>query len=304
MPTKLLLVDGNNLVRRMAGVPAFQKMSYKGQPTGAIHASVTNLLDTIDKLRPDEVAIAFDGAGAKEKKQREIYSGYKAGRGGLPEGVATQLHATRDIFRAAGLAVFHQPLYDADDVIGSLSRMHIVLKQPPKLRRSVIVYSNDKDFFSLADDYTCIMRPQFDFWYQDRICERYGVQHPRYIADYLAIVGDGVDGIPGLPNIGPVTVKDWFKEYTGVHDLLDRYEGPKRAVLDDNADLLLKFLRLTKIDCSVFSPATLQQVIPKFTPGAKTDRLGPLLRQYGLTNLEMRLGMSSVVNGYKRGMFD
>lgn len=301
MPRKLLLVDGNNLVRRMDSVPAFQRLSYKGQPTGAIHASVDNLLTTIDTVQPDEVAVVFDGIGAKEKKASTHYAGYKAHRGSMADTTAGQMNATRDILRAAGVFVFQQPTVDADDVIGTLSRIHLTLKQEPT--RSVMIYSNDKDFFQLVNDYTCVMRPKYEFWYTPQVCAEFGVAHPRYVADYLAIVGDSVDGIPGLPGVGPKTAKEWLQQHKCVDDLIDGYEGPKRALIDENSDLLQSFLKLTRIRRMMFTAAQMAQIVPKLTPGPCSDRLLPLLRQHGLFKLEQRLRSARTVLTRKSDMF-
>lgn len=298
---KLLVIDGNNLVRRFAAVPAFARLSYKGQPTGAIHGSVDCVLSLIEKYKPTEIAIVFDGIGAKEKKQQTTYAGYKANRGGMEDSTADQLHATRDLFRALGIAVYQQPQVDADDVIGTLSRLHIVLGA--SARRSVMIYSNDKDFFQLVDDHTCVIRPHDGLWYSERVCEEFGVREPRLFAHYLALTGDGVDGIPGLPKIGPKTAKEWMQQYGTLQALVRDYQGTKRAMIDENRENLKTYLKLTQINCKLFTPKHAEMAAAKLKPQSFTDRLIPMLRQHGLFKLESRLNGRETVLSAPRSMF-
>lgn len=297
---KLLIFDGNNLVRRMAGVKAFQRLSYKGQPTGIIHASVSAILKDIDASQPDEVAVIFDGLGARDKKQ-QVYDGYKANRGPMQDVVAGQMQVTKEILRAAGLYCFQEPGMDADDVIGTLSRMSFSV--PVIQPRSVLIRSNDKDFGQLCDAITAQWKPNGEIWYNEDVRREFRLWKASYIADYLAIVGDGVDGIPGLPNIGPKTAMPWLEQYGNVEGLLANYEGPKREFLDEHADQLRKYLKLTRINTRVLSPAALKEIEPLLVPQRYNKRLWQLLHQHGLWNIMNRLKLSTSVLADKGGIF-
>lgn len=302
---KLLIFDGNNMVRRMEYVRAFQRLSYKGQPTGIIHGSVNAILRDIDDTKADEVAVIFDGLGAKQVKQK-TYDGYKAKRGTMSDVTAGQMQLTKEILRAAGIFCFQEPQMDADDVIGCLARMWVSV--PDIAPRSVIIRSNDKDFGQLCDSITCQWKPvpgtvNGEFWYNEDVRREFRLWKASYIADYLAIVGDGVDGIPGLPGVGPKTAMPWLEEYGNIEGLLANYEGPKRAFLDEHADMLRKYLKLTRINTRCLSPAAIREIEPKLTPQPYSKRLMPLLHQHGLWNIMNRLKLSTSVTADKGGIF-
>ncbi len=270
---KLFLVDGNNLVMRYASVPGLNKMSHKGELTGAIHGAVKSILGHIDRYQPDEVGIVFDGLGASDRK-RLVYAGYKAHRTSMLDSVFGQMETTRDILRAAGLFVFHEAGHDADDVIGCLAK---------RLRRSVLIYTNDKDFFGAVSTRISVLRPQDEVWDVARVTEAF--VPPDRFAEYLALTGDSVDGIPGLRNCGPATAKELLSQYTWDELLRNPPPSFRKAVKKQHKELRA-FLRLTTLDSKVLSDAHLRQILPRLTPGAYSPTLFPLLRSKGLRSLE------------------
>lgn len=270
---RLLLVDGNNLVMRYAAVPGLNKMSFSNEPTGGIHGAVLNILQDISTLKPDEVAIVFDGLGAAEKK-RKIYAGYKASRGPMLDSMLGQIEATRNVLRAAGLFVFHEAGFDADDVIGTLAA---------NFERSVLIKSNDKDFFQLVNNRISVLRPKMDVWDKRKVKRR--IIAPKRFAEYLALCGDSVDGIPGLAGCGPVTALTLLAEYSW-EELLKRPPIKWAAEIKAQRKDLEAFLRLTRIDCKCLSETHLRRIEPRLVPGKYSASLIPLLRSKNLRTLE------------------
>ncbi len=269
---RLLLVDGNNLVMRYASVPMFQRFTYKGEPTGAIHGSVKGIIDAWDKYKPDEIAVIFDGEGAKEIK-RKIYSGYKANRVKQTDSIAGQMEYTRAVLKTAGIYVYHQMSKDADDVIGSFSR----------LKRNVLIMSNDKDFSSLVSTRVCLI--QKDIVKVNDVVNRYQV-HPKRFAEYLALVGDSVDGIPGLTGCGPknaVMILEYCKTW---EDVLNNPPDAWKERIKKQRALLKKFYRLCIINKEAVDKDTIKRSIPLLTPQPISKDLFQLLQLRGLKALE------------------
>ena len=272
---KLLLVDGNNLVMRYAYSPGLDKMTNKkGEPTGGIHGAVKSILQDIDDLKPDEVAVVFDGLGASKKK-REIYSGYKATRGPMLDSMFGQIETARNIFRAAGIFVFHEPTFDADDVIGALAHNY---------ERSVLIKSHDKDFFQLTSPRVSIMRPKMDIWTWKRV--RNEIVHPKRFAEYLALVGDSVDGIPGLHGCGPVMALKLLEEHKDWNSLFTRNDAIGVKLRAQKKELN-QFLSLTRIDVKCLNAVKLKSIEKRLTPKAyDTKVLHQLLQSNSLRSLE------------------
>ena len=294
---KLLMFDGNNLVMRMAASPGLSKMSYHGEPTGAIHGAVKAVLSKIDAYKPDEVAVAFDGLGASAKK-RQIYSGFKADRGPMLDSVFGQIEYTRNLLRAAGIFVFHEPGHDADDVIGCIASIP---------GRSVLLQSNDKDFCQLVNRRTAIIRPDGSLdtlIYKQDVIDRYGIPPSRF-AEYLALVGDSVDGIPGLQGCGPKNAVNILREYRSLTEFLEDPPQKWRKAVKKQRKELPAFLALTRINKHVLSEEKLSSIIPRLTPGAYSKQLPTLLAGKNLKSLAAWFAAhpGSVIDK-KGGIFD
>lgn len=279
---KLLIWDGNNLFRRCAGNKGLARLTFKGRPTGAIHGTVKGVLTEIQELKPDECVIVFDGKGARARKQK-IYAGYKAQReSSMDESLHHQMMITRDILKAAGLCVLQKDGVDADDAIGALATIP---------NRSVLVSSNDKDFLQLCSGSCSTIRNLGngpEIWDQYTVRKRFGV-NPNQIADYLALCGDGIDGIPGLKGCGPVNAVQFLNEYGTIKDIVKnrKHLGPRwsKAIASQIDDLKL-FYRLTLLDTSVISPTAMETILPRLVPGKYSPELKALCELHGLTWLQ------------------
>ena len=188
-----------------------------GWPTNAVHGFARFLLELLDRTRPQHIAIAFDEA-LDSCFRNALYPAYKANREPAPEELRRQFGQCKALCNALGLSVLAHVEYEADDLIGSAchrARRHGV--------RSVIV-SADKDLSQLLDEHD----EQWDFarglrWGIAGVRERHGVE-AHQIADYLALAGDAVDNIPGVPGIGRKTAAVLLSHFGSLDALLDRID--------------------------------------------------------------------------------
>lgn len=188
-----------------------------GQPVNAVYGFTRFLLDFIERARPTHVGVAFDES-LTSSFRNSIYPEYKANRELPPEELKRQFGYCKDVAAALGLAVFSDVMFEADDLIGSL-----VHGLRPHGYRAVIV-SADKDFGQLIGEHD----EQWDFskdvrWNAAGVRERMGV-HPHQVVDYLALCGDAVDNIPGVPGIGPKTAATLLSHFGSLDAIYTRIE--------------------------------------------------------------------------------
>jgi DNA polymerase-1 len=279
---KLMIWDGNNLFRRSAGNKGLAKLTFKGRPTGAIHGTVKSIVTDIQSFKPDECAVVFDGSGARAVKQK-VYAGFKAQRqSSMDESLHHQMIITRDILRAAGICVLQKPGVDADDAIGALAAL-------PK--RSVLVMSNDKDFLQTLSN-TCSQIRNLgngpELWDLRKLHEMWQLE-PKQVADYLALCGDTIDGIPGLKGCGPVNALEFLHEWGSIRALVEnRKKLPDRwrKAVEAQREELRLFYKLTKLDTSVISPNAMEAIVPRLTPGKYSPELKTICETHGLTWLQ------------------
>jgi 5'-3' exonuclease len=197
----------------------------EGNPVHALYGFGRFLGDLLERVRPEYVAVAFDGSLATSFRNR-IYPAYKANREPAPPDLRLQFERCRELCGHLGVAWYSSPEYEADDIIGTLATR----LRAEGLRCTLV--TRDKDMAQLVRegdvywDYTGNAR----YYYRD-IAERFGVVPERY-ADYLALTGDAVDNIPGVPGVGPKTAAALLKAFASLDDL---YAG-----LDRVADLPLR----------------------------------------------------------------
>ena len=272
------MVDGNNVFRRQAANPKLSRLSYKGTATGAVHGTVKSILSDITTFKPDAVAVVFDGQGARAEKQK-LYAGYKAHRmSSMTDELHQQMQATIDILKNAGLCVLQKPGVDADDVIGALAAVPGYMK---------LIRSNDKDFFQTLNA-TCRQVRASEagdvIWTAAKVKSEWGIE-ARQVADYLALCGDGVDGIPGLRSCGPVMAVKLLTEYKTVQQVVARrQELPEkiRKQVEEQKDELRTFFRLTKLDKSVISAKAMTTILPRLIPKPYSEDLLDLCQRSGL----------------------
>jgi DNA polymerase-1 len=275
---KLMIWDGNNLFHRSAGNKGLMRLTHKGRPTGAIHGTVKSIISDIQTFKPDEVAVVFDGSGARVQKQK-IYAGYKAQRSSnMDDALHHQMDVARDILRAAGICVLQKAGVDADDAIGALATLP---------NRSVLVVSNDKDFLQLVGSNCSTIRNRGngpELWNTKRVREHYGIK-PTQIADYLALCGDSIDGIPGLKGCGPVLAVKLLKRWGSLRAVVEnraKLQPRWKAAVTAQREDLRKFYKLTRLDTKVVSSRAMQNIVPRLVPGKYSADINALCEAHGL----------------------
>jgi len=209
---KIFLIDGSSyLYRAFHAMPPLSTSS--GLPTGAVKG-VVNMLRNLQKENPNAHYLSiFDAKG--KNFRHDIYKDYKANRPPMPEDLREQLSPLKEICNAMGMPVIEIPKVEADDVIASLANLGSKQGMP------IIISSLDKDLMQLVDDPLIKMMNTMNNQIYDvtGVQEKFGV-HPNQIIDYLAIVGDSSDNIPGVPKVGPKTAVKWLGEFKNLEGII------------------------------------------------------------------------------------
>lgn len=283
----LYLVDASMYVFRAWHSMPDEFHDADGWPTNAVHGFARFLLELLDRARPQHIAVAFDEA-LDSCFRNTLYPAYKANRDPAPEALKRQFGHCRDLCVALGLVVLSHREYEADDLIGSALR-----QSRARGHRGVIV-SADKDLSQLLE----AGDEQWDFargqrWGMDGVRDRQGV-HAHQVADYLALCGDAVDNIPGVPGIGAKTAALLLAHFGSLDALLERVEeipflrfrgaASTAAKLRANGEQALLFRKLTTIACD--APLGHDQDFPRGDPDAEglhalceALRFGPMTRR-------------------------
>jgi len=251
---RLFLVDAYALIFR--GYYAFIKnprINSKGVDTSAILGFVNSLLDVIKRERPDHLAVCFDKGGSVDRI--EMYEAYKANRDATPEAIMVAVPYIEQILKAMHIPIVVKEGYEADDVIGTLSR------QAEKAGYKVFMVTPDKDFGQLVTENVFIYRPKsFGGGYEtlgiEEVKAKFEVENPLQVIDLLGMMGDSSDNIPGLPGVGEKTAKKFIKEYGSLENLLantHELKGKLKENIEANKELgvLSKTLATIMLDVPV-----------------------------------------------------
>jgi DNA polymerase I len=255
---KWLLVDGFNLAYRcFFAIPELTRAD--GFPTNALHGWVKSLWRLSDQERPDGTLVFFDLGGAQDRLA--LHPEYKAHREEMPEALAKQLPVIKEMTRAMGLVGIEQDGVESDDLLAS----HAMTLS--RRGDEVLIVSSDKDFAQIVGDRIRIMlppptaNPKLGWRLMDAagVVEKFGVP-PARVADYLALVGDTSDNIPGLPGVGPKTAAKWLSEFGNLEGVIGAAErlAPERfrSAVTASAERLRKNLRLTTLNLALPPPAS------------------------------------------------
>lgn len=213
----VILVDGSSyLYRAFFASQQADLRTADGTPTGAIRV-VTSMLRRLLKDYPDSpVAVIFDAKGKTFRD--EIYAEYKSHRPPMPDDLRTQVEPIHAIIRAMGLPLFVEEGVEADDIIGTLAR------QASEAGRPVIISTGDKDMAQLVDEHVTLINTMNDTRMDVAgVEEKFGVP-PRLVIDLLALMGDKVDNIPGVPGVGEKTARALLQGIGGIRDLYDNLD--------------------------------------------------------------------------------
>jgi len=227
---RLFLLDAFALIFR--GYYAFIKnprINSKGMDTSAIMGFTNSLLDVIKRERPDHLAVCFDKGGSVSRN--EMFSEYKANRDETPEAIKIAVPYIQEILRAMHIPVIEREGFEADDIIGTLA------KQAEKEGYKVFMVTPDKDFAQLVSENIFMYRPSrmgngIEIWGIPEVQEKFEVKNPEQVIDYLGMMGDAVDNIPGLPGVGDKTAKKFLKAYGSMEVLLENTHEIKGKLKD------------------------------------------------------------------------
>ena len=210
-PAPIIFVDGSSyLYRAYHAMPPF--INSKGQHTNAIYGVINMLKSLLDRYKPDHVAIIFDAKGKSFRS--DWYPEYKAHRPPMPEDLREQIEPLHKIIEAMGLPLLCVSGVEADDVIGTLAR------QATEQKLEVVISTGDKDIAQLVNEHITLINTMTN-QKMDRagVIAKFGLP-PEQIIDYLALVGDTSDGIPGIPKVGPKTAVKWLETYGSVEKII------------------------------------------------------------------------------------
>ncbi len=244
---RLFLVDAFALIFR--GYYALIKnprINSKGMDTSAIMGFMNSFLDVIKKERPDHLAVCFDKGGSVERK--ELFEEYKANRDETPDGIKIAIPYIYKILEAMHIPIMVKEGFEADDVIGTLS------KQAEKAGYTTFMVTPDKDFAQLVSENIFMYRPVFgggyETWGIPQVQKKFEVETPLQVIDYLGMMGDASDNIPGLPGVGDKTAKKFIKQFGSMEGLLentDQLKGKMKEKVIANAELGLLSKKLATI---------------------------------------------------------
>jgi DNA polymerase-1 len=257
MKKSLILVDGTSyLYRAFHALPPLSNS--KGEPTGAVYGVISMLRKLIKETQPEYIAVVFDAKGKTFRE--ELYSAYKAHRPTMPDELQQQIEPLYAIVRSLGLATIIHPGVEADDVIGTLAEC--ALQQ----HLSVLISTGDKDFAQLVGEQISLVNTmtntQLD---RQGVIDKFGVS-PEQITDYLSLIGDSVDNVPGIPNVGPKTAAKWLNQYGDLASLIknaDKIKGKVGENLKANLAQLPLSHQLVTIKKDVEIDFNLEQLRPK-----------------------------------------
>ncbi|WP_251358689.1 DNA polymerase I [Kangiella sp. TOML190] len=246
-----ILVDGSSYLFRAYHVPQLQRMTNsKGMMTGAVFGVINMLKSLINEYQPSHMAVVFDAKG--KTFRNDLYPEYKANRPPMPEELRDQIQPIHQIVKAMGLPLLVIDGVEADDVIGTLA------DQASRAGIETLISTGDKDMAQLVTEYVTLintMDKNHPITDRERVIEKFGVK-PEQIIDYLALVGDKVDNIPGVEKCGPKTAVKWLSEYgsmQGVIDNADKIGGKIGENLRNALEQLpLSYeLATIKLDCEL-----------------------------------------------------
>ncbi|MCZ6565261.1 MAG: DNA polymerase I [Gammaproteobacteria bacterium] len=245
--TPLILVDGSSYLYRAFHVPNLQVLANaSGQPTGAVYGVVNMLKKLLNDEQPSHIAVVFDAKG--KTFRHEAYQEYKANRPPMPEELQSQIEPLYNVIRAMGLPLISEAGVEADDVIGTLA------VQAAEQGHQVLVSTGDKDMAQLVNDHVTLVNTMSNTKMDaSGVKEKFGVT-PRQIIDYLALMGDKSDNIPGVPSVGPKTAAKWLNEYDSLEGVVKNAEAIKGKVgekLREHIDQLPLSKDLTTIRCDL-----------------------------------------------------
>ena len=244
----LFLLDAYALIYR--GYYAFIKnprINSKGTDTSAILGFMNSLFEIIRTQNPDYLAVAFDKGGSVTRS--EMFEEYKSNRDKTPEPILVAIPYIKEILEGMKIPILEKEGFEADDIIGT------VAKDAEENNFKVYMVTPDKDFAQLVSDNIFLCKParmgnSMEIWGVDEVKDKFEVESPDQVIDYLGMMGDSVDNIPGLPGVGDKTAKKFIKQYGSLENLLQNAHevtGKLGEKIIENKELGVLSKKLAKI---------------------------------------------------------
>ena len=249
---KLFLLDAYALIyRAFFAMSKNPRLNSKGVNTSAVMGFLNSLYEILQKEKPTHIGVAFDVAGTAQRQAE--YSEYKANREKMPDDLRDSIHYIIRLIEAFNIPVYGVEGYEADDVIGTLS------KKAEKQGFTTYMMTPDKDFGQLVTDKILLYKPAkfgepAQVWGPKEVCERYGIQEPKQLIDILGLWGDAADNIPGIPGIGEKTAAILVGKYGSVENLIahaDELKGKQKENVINFAEQGLMSKALATINLEV-----------------------------------------------------
>ncbi len=252
MEKKLFLLDAYALIyRAFFAMNKNPRINSKGLNTSAIMGFLNSLYEILKNEKPTHIGVAFDVAGTAQRQ--EEYSEYKANREKMPDDLRESIPYIIKLIEAFNIAIYGVEGYEADDVIGTLS------KKAEQQGFITYMMTPDKDFGQLVTDKILLYKPAkfgepAQVWGPKEVCERYGIQEPKQLIDILGLWGDAVDNIPGIPGIGEKTAATLVRQYGSMENLIahaDELKGKQKENVINFAEQGLMSKALATINLEV-----------------------------------------------------
>ena len=244
---RIFLIDAYALIFR--GYYAFIKnprINSKGVDTSAILGFTNSLFDVIKRESPDYLAVCFDKGGSQDRIK--IFDQYKANRDETPETIKISVPIIEDILKSLNIPIVVKDGYEADDIIGTIA------KKVSSKNFDTYMVTPDKDFAQLVDESIFMYRPVFgggyETWGVKEVLEKFEISNTSQVIDFLAMKGDSVDNIPGLPGVGDKTAKKFIKQFGSIEGLLENtseLKGKIKEKIEQNKELGILSKKLATI---------------------------------------------------------
>jgi len=272
---RLILVDGSSfLFRAYHAIPPLSNA--KGEPTNAIYGVSNMLRKLLADYQSDYVTVVFDASG--KTFRNDLYDQYKAHRPPMPDDLRVQIEPLHDLIRALGLPLIIESGVEADDVLGALAQ------HAAQQGFSVVISTGDKDMAQLVTEHIILDNTMSNTRMDIQgVIDKFGVK-PEQIVDYLALMGDTVDNIPGVPKVGPKTAAKWLGQYQTLENLIanaDKITGAIGENLRASLALLPLSKQLTTIKCDLDLPYGMEDLKRQPVDNA---RLRSLLTELGFSS--------------------
>jgi len=288
---RLLIVDGHAFAYR--AFFAIRSLSAPdGAATNAIYGFIRMLGRMQAKVRPSHLAVVWDGGLAAERMA--LLPEYKAQRPEMPRDLEHQLDQIVDYLRAAGIASLWQDSCEADDLIAALTRLAAAESL------EVVIASSDKDFMQLVSPDVRLLNPQDKtdtLWGVEEVKAKTGVE-PTQIVDWLSLMGDSVDNIPGVPGVGAKTATELLRRFNSMDGLYQRLEEVRqdrlRVNLQASEEVVRRNQKLVQLNCEVPCEVSLEELVGKPSDAAA---LRGLFVRWGFKSLLRELDQAGLPTG-------